>query len=154
LAAHAQVELHDIWPMIQDLRVSAADMRNLRRAAGQICPLPPDLENQCEVTIAKLDGLAERLHQKHYEARFSQNGGFRRVANTTPRHELYTAVIKSMPRWLLAGERLYITAQLALHHATQLEQRGGAGLKKASFVIEDRSSFNRAQIDVAWRDFR
>ena len=73
-------------------------------------------------------------------------------------HHGYQAVSSSIrnliPRWQLAGLRLYLTARMALHHEEMLKAAGGASLTKARQLLEDFTKWNGTDIDKAWKSHK
>jgi hypothetical protein len=149
LQACAAIRLADIWPMITRLRDGS---RELDRMAEAAAPLPPKEAAAVERILESHERQQRTLEQEYFNPVIENRKDWLRLVQTSlPAMEKDIEV--AISNWRLAGRLLYLSAQMTLHHSEDLRGRRGPSLRKAIFIIESRTSWNRQQIWRAWRRF-
>jgi hypothetical protein len=108
----------------------------------------------CADAKAGLDAKACLIECMNYTMGNNANGRRHSLVRGLGTQAVANEIRESIAIWQLAGLRLYLTVQMALHHENLLRPAGGASLRKARELLEDRTLSNRADLDAAWRSHR
>jgi len=108
--------------------------------------------------IQHVQGRAsEDQSRRHVEKTFlrplARRGGLKRVVDAPPLEVLIRDTLVAISDWMLAAQRLYLTAQLHSHHDDELSHKGGASIGKALALMADHG-LGRTPSNTSWADFK